>query len=419
MKTKLAILTLCAMIVSACGTLNVQVEVLDPAYLEEVKAKTIDPDNLLSELVVTLSQSESVVRDAIDQIEQAHIETLLQYAVRYRNIAAKFRLKAAEPSLLSNEERENLLISAQTYELSANSLDTPQFIEEEIGPIYTKAFKDISELNASVGTAFNDLDPQTRTRILGGQDRIGGRLSSLLQDRRDTINALVRRLQDELGKQGDVAIAQFKNATQLTPEQRQSAVASVIEAKAQGDVVIAATSQTLIGETGVFLSSDPLAFAVANAPVDRWARFYNKAIAEGYLGNVNVAIKLAATGNFTIKGVTFDPSTVAQVASKVTTQAVIMAAQIAGVPISTANASGTGAALAKSSGRLAEAQQRAAAIESVQKDFDSALIDIALAIVQERARLAADQSRVQAIATISAAFEAQKDRLVLTVPSSN
>ena len=418
MRTRQALVLIGAFLLSGCGTMNVQVEVLDPAYLEEVRAQTIDPDDLLPELIVSLAQSDEALSAALIDMQQAHISSLQDYASEYRNLANNFRQQASDLGL-SEEERNILLVKANTFEGSADSLVDQQFIEEHVNPIYNEAYSVIAGANSDIRLAFNGLDNPTRGRILGGQERIGTRLSSLLTDRREAIEALLETTRDELNEQGDATTKKLSNALQLTPEQRQAAVANINEATAQAEAQVTGTANSIIGESGVFLSSDPLAYAVASAPEDYWAKFYNKAFAQGAFGNVNVAIKLASTGNFTIKGVTFDPSTVAQVASKVTTQAVIMAAQMYGVPISTPNASGDGAALAQSSSRLAGTQQRAAAIAAVQRDIDAALIDIAQAIVQQRTALAADTTRTQAIQTIRATFDAQKPRLQFTVPAAN
>lgn len=79
------------------------------------------------------------------------------------------------------------------------------------------------------------------------------------------------------------------------------------------------------------------AFVVAHAPDDYWSEKYQKAYGKGYLGNVNVAVRytpadLAAEGSlgsFNIKGLTFDPSQVAQMASKAVTQGLLMYTQMA------------------------------------------------------------------------------------------
>ena len=55
------------------------------------------------------------------------------------------------------------------------------------------------------------------------------------------------------------------------------------------------------------------------------------------MGNVNIAIRMSPSGNFTLKGMTLDPSAVAQVAAKVGTQSIMLAAQMAGVPVNIGN----------------------------------------------------------------------------------
>jgi len=159
---------------------------------------------------------------------------------------------------------------------------------------------------------------------------------------------------------------------------------------------------------------------VASALEDKWSPQFNKTVGNGWLGNLNLAIKMVDLGDFTIKGVTFDPSDVARVVSKVTIQAVVLAAQMYGVPIKPPTGGNTqtptdGMALATSSGRLADVQATAALRDAKLQDYRSALLTIALAIVREQAKLVGtDAERKAAIDAIKATYAAHKARLDLS-----
>jgi hypothetical protein len=160
----------------------------------------------------------------------------------------------------------------------------------------------------------------------------------------------------------------------------------------------------------ISLQNSPYAYAVASAPPADWSYGYNQVYTNGSLGATDVAIKLdPATGNYLLKGLSFDPSDVAAVASKVTTQALLIAAQVAGVPVklSTATPANTpGGALAGTSGALADAQARLETRRAQEEARRIALLAIANAIVNELADLdGSDSQRKAAMATIRNAFE--------------
>ena len=104
-----------------------------------------------------------------------------------------------------------------------------------------------------------------------------------------------------------------------------------------------------------------------------WASNFNRAFASGTFGNSDMVIRLNSTADFSVKGMLFDASKVAQVASKVMTQAVLIGTQMAGVPVSSAS-TGTstgGDALSKASADLAAAEgaiARRQALVASQRD---------------------------------------------------
>jgi hypothetical protein len=164
------------------------------------------------------------------------------------------------------------------------------------------------------------------------------------------------------------------------------------------------------------LINSPLTYAVVSAHDDLWAEKFDYSRAYGLFGNTDIAIKAIGPGNFTIKGVSFNPADVAQAASKVTTQAVLLAAQIAGVPVNIAGTpSGDGAALAKSSTRLSEAISELNEEKADMMGFKDALLIIAQTIVDEKDRLAnnSGEIRKEAIDAIKAVYQSQKTRLSL------
>jgi hypothetical protein len=167
----------------------------------------------------------------------------------------------------------------------------------------------------------------------------------------------------------------------------------------------------------ISLQNSPFAFSVANAPDSDWSGGYNNVYTTGQFGATDVAIKLDPhTGNYLLKGLSFDPSDVAAVAAKVTTQALLLSAQIAGVPVKSSApvADGTaGKALAASSTALADAQAGLEARRAQDQARKSALLALASVILSEEAELAGDDARRRAaVAAIRAAFEARQPALL-------
>lgn len=123
---------------------------------------------------------------------------------------------------------------------------------------------------------------------------------------------------------------------------------------------------------------------------------------------------MESVADFTIKGLTFDPGDVAVAASKVTTQAVLLAAQIAGVPVNLdgSSPSESGAALSMSSKRLTEIRKKLASQKAMLNGYHDALNTIANAILREKQYLSEDDTkRAEAIEAIQRVYEAQKSRI--------
>jgi hypothetical protein len=163
----------------------------------------------------------------------------------------------------------------------------------------------------------------------------------------------------------------------------------------QAAAAVAASRRSIIQDGS--LAATEFAYVVANAPETLWKTDFNRAYASGTLGNVDIVIRMNSTADFSVKGLLFDASKVAMVASKVITQSVLLGAQMSGVPVPTAStgtASG-GDALSRSSADLASADvvlaKRQAlldaqkdAIRSLARSMLAAAPDLAAAPLKDR-----------------------------------
>jgi hypothetical protein len=83
---------------------------------------------------------------------------------------------------------------------------------------------------------------------------------------------------------------------------------------------------------GQGLASSVDAGVVAALNKDNAWNSFNTAQAWGMNGNVDIVIRLNSVGDFSVKGMRFDASKVAEVARKMSVQTVLLATQMAGVP---------------------------------------------------------------------------------------
>ncbi|MEJ0038633.1 MAG: hypothetical protein WDO68_21585 [Gammaproteobacteria bacterium] len=166
---------------------------------------------------------------------------------------------------------------------------------------------------------------------------------------------LARQL-DELRAQRDVRIAQLQLAKKAEP----SAIVKDAAKKSDSEVKQALhTINSPIGDGA--LGDSQFAYAVASVPEKEWRQDFNKAFARGRSGNVDIAIVLNEAADFSVKGMRFDATKVAQVASKVTTQSLLLAAGIAGVPVGKAGGSAAAAPAGASGGSTPISRRRSGA----------------------------------------------------------
>jgi hypothetical protein len=359
------IVVLTVSFLAACGSMNVQVDVIDPAYVETVAQR---------------AQLQSQLREALRPAEEKE--------ATYRRIRADLQTKLREE------------VRSYRAEGSAIADETARALELAIPEVLGEFDQLVNNLKAQ--------DEQIRQTV-GGQPAAGGvdvtspQLSGLLLQRQATAEAVVEnvlRLLDE--------IAERQGPTRLVDPTRAAAIGSPTP-QMQADL------KTITG--GFTLAESAHAYAIASAPEERWAPEFNRTFGRGTFGNLNFAVKMVGLADFTIKGVTFDPSKVAEVASKVTTQSLLLAAQIVGVPVTglTLSQDDPGRALAERSAELAttlESNQRFAAQEQLRQDAITAILT---RIGEEANNLSGDEAQQnEARSAILATYNAYKDLLQYT-----
>jgi hypothetical protein len=188
---------------------------------------------------------------------------------------------------------------------------------------------------------------------------------------------------------------------------------------AQSGQAITRKATSALGSGAMTLSTSPYAYLISSAPEDYWQPNFNQAFGSGTMGNLDIAIILNETADFSVKGMRFDASKVAEVASKVTSQALHLAVQMTGVAPLAAPAAApapNASALAQSTAALANAQQQAAVQDSMLQTRSRALFDLADTLSANYG-LVTDANAAATAASIRARLDAQLPLLKLQVPA--
>ena len=330
---------------AGCGQLRVAVDVLDPEY---VRDQVVDEGlrKLYRQVVTAQSGDFAAANDRrfknyqreVEQLAKCFVNQAKSFAPATAEVAAEiaggWRLAVASGSIPADAHRQGTALERQAQA--------------------------IRELSAAGAWSGRGPVPQDVAELLRAFQVEEKKLQVVqARDAREIRSSMLKRVA------GSPA-AEPATATDCGSAPTAAAVA------AQATVVIQAAQRSII--QGSEIATTEYAYAVASAPESLWKTNYNQAFGSGTFGNVDVVIRMNSTADFSVKGMRFDASTVAQVASKVMTQALLIGAQMSGVPVATAStgtSSGGGDALSKSSADLAaldSALARRDALSAAQRD---------------------------------------------------
>ena len=388
-----ALAVLFASLLVGCGHLAVDVAVLDPRVVESETDRYLHR-NLLPKL---LAQSDVSIKEQVGEIKAEHKAFYEKTAEQYR--------KSAED--LSSEKRASVEFFARSLvdDFGRAWDDRYEGWEADLVALAQRA----RELNGEIDAPHAE-SPPVRAREKAIEAR--RKLTAVLQQYYGKLAEIQRAIWIDTNNEVDSVVSKLENYG-VGPELIASAKVE-LEKNTEESANLVSTSFGLDTKP---IHSSPHAHAVASAAENFWAKPFNRAYGRGYFGNVDVAIALdSQTGNYTVKGVLFDPSDVANAISKVTTQALVLAAQVYGVPVAPSSGDSddaAGTALTNSSKQLSDLEASTAAKVAGMEDFESALDAIAASIVEKRERLTGDdaEARTEAIEAIKATFDAYKGRL--------
>lgn len=356
-----------ALLLTGCGSMSVEVSVLNPSTVEQ----ELDRRLLRETLPKVISQSELAVEQSIVDVQNEHFGFVTRLSQDYSK--AGWKREAADLQQGFSKRWKRVYDDAKQQLLAIR--------------------KEVLELNRKLAQAGSEEQRKAIETTIAQELRV----------RNNRLGDLKRLIQLEIGRALDEAEGIIK-ISKITRD--------------EGKQAVEASKRSLTGGQGIV--EDPYAYTVASAEDSLWAHQFNTVVGKGTFGNFNMAVKMEDLGDFTLKGLTFDPSDVARVASKVTTQALLLASQIAGVPVdlATSDTSSGGEGLRVSSKRLTDAQNAQALEEAKIEAHEEGLMALAATVLREWPSLESDAQRVAGISAIKGSFAANKPRIKMEQESS-
>ena len=378
------LLCLAVLFTSACSTLSVRVDVADP---DEVR-RMVDAGDQERRLHAYLHQSDA---------DLGVRENVLRS--RYRNA-----LNALAAGFEAEAENQNASEAVRTW--AANQAQAVQGIARSarVGdPTISNYIADARTLNAALR--------QAEARATG-EERYwqAGPLGAALQARIDREHALERDLEDDLAVVlATLTANQLAGAPMEDGGSARDQIAAII---ADNGLTPDRLARSIIGDGS--LVDTPYAWEVANLPESAWRLSFNEARGRTYFGDSDLVIRLNSQGDFSIKGMSFNPASTAAMVDKAATQMLLTFVQAQGVPVTGSAGSQTGDALASTGQAVIDNEAQLLEREARQAAWRRSVLDMASVILgEEEAIGGASDERDQADAAIGAAYQAYEALLGL------
>ncbi|MGJ3233179.1 MAG: hypothetical protein ACFE0P_15420 [Oceanicaulis sp.] len=381
----LLILAAALLTASGCAKLQVRVDVADA---NEVRA------------AVALERARS---DAVDIAARSDAELRAEAVAMKAEVDELFNTFANAISELGDGlpagPRAALSASAQRYRAGS---EEEAALHQAIDDWYQEAVR----LHMEIRRTYAVSQPEERWYATG-------RLAELIRRRRELDRTSLSDIEASIGQVRRAIVDTVNLAPAAVPAQPSAdralagaRTAAPVEAAAEGApdqeaqsaletrVTAAAVRAQRAIERSIIadgsLVGSGFAYPLASLDEAFWEERYNEARGLGYFGNTNIVIRMNHLGDFSVKGLSFDASTVAAVAGKAATQAVLLGAQIAGAPVTTQAQSGQGSGEAADTNALVTASQRVQAAQLSLAGADAsedarrmALIELGFAVLNE------------------------------------
>lgn len=369
------VLALLVALSTGCSSLSVQVDILDPVGVRVVAEESL------------LLQDYSEIRNATDADIDREVDRLLgRHRSLYVRLANGYRAEAQREGVSEDHRR--------TYERSAGRLDRAFEGPGGFGQPYER-YKGALKEQARRVRQVASRHPLTADHGLPAP------LRDALWARRVALAPLL----DVLIENIDAAQAQLD----AMPDRDEAAASLVVTMSTE----LKQVARSIVGDGSLVASQ--YAHPVASAAEGGWTSMFDHAWGNATLGNSDIILRMNRRGEFTVKGMHFDPSTMASLANKVTTQALLLATEMSGVPIdASAAASGERSGLAAVSSGATSIGDALSTRKAKKDAWQIALRHLDLAILAEEQEISATaEQRDAADKAIADQFSAYREMINL------
>ena len=362
------------LLLNACASLDVQVATLNPEYVRDQLAAQTEANTCRQ----AISESAASIQDEVNKLArdlQAHHDLV------YNTYIAAIKPTDQYASALMEFAKVNVKVSS-----------------DDIDPMYGLEGYRQSRISAMLAVrgavaALGDTEAPCTKRSPALISALNMR-EALVKTKAAEIAAALEKLRNHVGGSGqghtdnrDKPTTGPQNQSNQADANSQAGVQKAVAAEpkvATSQQAISRMVTSALGDGALRLTTTPYAYLVSSADEAHWHPKFNEAFGSGSMGNLDIAITLNATADFSVKGMRFDADKVAEIASKVTSQALYLAVQMTGVaPVASANppANPNASALAQSTAALAAVQNQDATRESLRRTRTRALFDLADSLI--------------------------------------
>lgn len=391
----LPVLAAALFLVSACAKLQVQVDVADATEVRAAMALNGARDDL----VAVASQGEAELNAEAGAMK-AQVDTLFDDLSSAYLAIAQTRPAGDARELYARQGRT--YAGASPAEADINTAidrwrDEAIVLSQTVRHAY--AASDASDRWYAAGPLARALAARQaldRDQLAAIRSELEGIRSGPLADLRGRVPAA------PAASSGPPALAGAPDAAAEVQSAAVAGAQTAIEAAEDSlSAAITTVDRSIIADGSLVGSG--FAYSVASLDEQFWRRRFNQARGMGFFGNSNIVIRMNQTGDFSVKGMTFDANSVAAVASKAATQAVLLGAQIAGAPVTSQPTGSSSNGLVSASARLVQARDSVATAQAREDARRLALMELGFAVLNEQGAVESGD-REAAAAAISAVY---------------
>lgn len=314
---RVLITAISAMSASACaGTLSVQVDVLDNAYLETLNAQDdlwSDARDLANGNFEDTGRFLEAAENAVINAGTTNCYTAVEtYAKDLTDVATQSKILNTISGLKNRKRPSGPLKEGLEY-MSKTLIENDRILSRQINSFYPTFARETDRSKPLPQYVIDRVGSQRAYRARAAEHR-----DNLVKHAANNCLDLFRTTYEG-------------NAFGIDP-------ISFTQIERNLDYQTSIIMERSVLGGGALLSNRTGAYHVAKAPEKHWATGFNRAMGDGKWGSTATAIKINGLADYTVKGFTFDGNATADMMRKLTVPTVGFAAAMAGIPVNISNA---------------------------------------------------------------------------------